>query len=341
MDNWLTNKLVCPRDKNRLQLLNDRLTCSLGHSYPIIDDVPIMLLEDVKQTIGVADASIKLSKEVSSDREANIYFIDSLGISEDEKRSLIEDAKYPSHIDPVVKFIVAATSGFLYKPLIGKLDAYPIPELRLPDGRGKVFLDVGCNWGRWCVAAGRKGYIPVGIDPSVGAIMAARRVSAELGINAKYVVADARYLPFAHDSFDVVFSYSVLQHFSKSDARKALCETSRVLKNSGISLIQMPNAYGVRSFYHQLRRRFREAQNFDVRYWRPSELKSTFDALIGESYLSVDGYFGLGIQKNDMHLLPFKYKFIVQTSEILRKLSLRLRWMSYWADSIYIKSNRT
>ena len=59
--------------------------------------------------------------------------------------------------------------------LMGKLDRYPIPEIRLPESQGETLPDVGCNWGRWSVAAARKGYAVVGIDPSMGGVMAARR----------------------------------------------------------------------------------------------------------------------------------------------------------------------
>jgi 2-polyprenyl-3-methyl-5-hydroxy-6-metoxy-1,4-benzoquinol methylase len=85
----------------------------------------------------------------------------------------------------------AATNGMLYIRLIGKLTDYPIPYLRLPPGEGKRFLEIGCNWGRWCIAAARMGYRPVGIDPSLKGIRAARQVALHLGIQAHYVAADA------------------------------------------------------------------------------------------------------------------------------------------------------
>ena len=39
---------------------------------------------------------------------------------------------------------------------------------------GTRLLDIGCSWGRWSLAAAARGYDAVGIDPSLGAIMAAR-----------------------------------------------------------------------------------------------------------------------------------------------------------------------
>jgi 2-polyprenyl-3-methyl-5-hydroxy-6-metoxy-1,4-benzoquinol methylase len=243
-------------------------------------------------------------------------------------------------IDSHVQNIISATCGNLYKPLVNKLTRYPIPELRLPYGSGEMFLDIGCNWGRWAIAAGLKGYNPVGIDPALEAIIAARKVSDQLGVPAHYVVADARYLPFAPDSFDIVFSYSVLQHFSKENVRLTLHEVARILISSGISLMQMPNMYGVRSLYHQIRRGFREAKGFEVRYWTLPELKNTFTKIIGETSLSVDGYFGLGIQKNDIDLLPYRYQLVVRASELLRMTSEKAKWMKYFADSIYLKSKK-
>ena len=48
---WLKEHLVCPRDHNKLTQLEDNvLICLTGHKYPIIDGIPIMLLEDVAPT---------------------------------------------------------------------------------------------------------------------------------------------------------------------------------------------------------------------------------------------------------------------------------------------------
>ena len=66
--------------------------------------------------------------------------------------------------------------------------------------------------GRWSIAAARKGFSVVGIDPSLGAVMAARRIAKELNLDIKYLVADGRFLPFRERQFKVAYSYSVLQH---------------------------------------------------------------------------------------------------------------------------------
>jgi SAM-dependent methyltransferase len=245
-------------------------------------------------------------------------------------------------IDPFVQWAIGATCGRLYEHLVSELQEYPIPELRLPPGEGRTFLEIGCNWGRWCVAATRLGYAATGIDPSVKGVQAARRVADELGVEAQYVVGDARHLPFADASADVVFSYSVFQHFSKRDSLLAFEEIARVLKPGGESLIQMANLYGAKSLWNQAReRRFREPRTlFDVRYWGPRELQRELSQRVGPTELSVDGFFSLNSQPTDMALLPARYRAVVRTSEALRRVSKTVRPLTFVADSVYARSRR-
>ena len=245
-------------------------------------------------------------------------------------------------IDPVVQAVVGATCGGLYRHLVGRLETYPIPELPLPPGNGELFLEIGCNWGRWCVAAARSGYRVVGIDPSLEAIAAARRVAHQLGIEATYLVADARHLPFPDGSFEVVFSYSVFQHFAKIEALASFDEIGRVLRPGGLAKVQMANVYGMRSIWNQLREhRFREPRHlFDIRYWSPGELRDELSPRVGRTALEVDGFFTLNPQPADLELLPRRYRLVVRTSEALRRVSGRLPPLRYTADSVYAVSRR-
>jgi SAM-dependent methyltransferase/uncharacterized protein YbaR (Trm112 family) len=339
MDEWLRKNLICPRDHRPLQHGPNVLVCKSGHQYNIVDGIPIMLLAEVPHTLWVGNASLETPVTAQS-QAAPRFFLETLGIPVNERVCLSKEESSSSVVDPVVRYMIQATSGNLYKPLLRTLPSYPVPELRLPEGKEELFLDIGCNWGRWSIAAARKGYRVVGIDPSLGAIAAARRVSAQLGVSATYIVADSRFLPFPATSFDVVFSYSVFQHFSRDDVRTSLKEVGRVLKTEGTSLIQMANMFGLRSFTHQVKRGFREARSFEVRYWAPSSIKEIFDELVGNSSLEVDGYFGLGIQRADVHLLPVRYRFIVYLSEMMRTASRGLPWLSNLADSLYVRSER-
>lgn len=340
---WYTENLVCPVDRLPLEYSNGDLISSAGRKYPVVDGIPVMLLNEVEQTIGVATATLKRAKgDDVADKRAQHLHLESLGITEAEKSKLVELAKRADlKIDPVVAYMLLATSGYSYKHLLGNLDSYPIPVLRLPEANDKTFLDLGCNWGRWCIAAARKGYHVVGIDPSLGAILAARRVAKQLGLSIQYLVADARHLPFRPSRFETVFSYSVLQHLSKDNVKRVLEEVARVLEPNGTSLIQMPNFLGVRCLQHQAMRGFREARNFEVRYWSLPELRRTFADKIGETSVSVDCYFGLGLQKSDIDLMPPMLRFVIQLSETLRYLSERIGVLKYVADSVYLKSVRS
>lgn len=331
--------LSCPKDRTRLTSLPDgALSCERGHRYPVVDGIPVLLRDDIKQTIELAEASIARAKKVpgSIDARNPALYLESLGVSEAEKELAIELAACGSKMDPVVSVVIGATNGIAYKRLIGGNFDYPIPDIRLPQAAGELFLDIGCNWGRWSLAAARRGYRVVGIDPSLGAIMAARRVARQLNMSIDYICADARYLPFGDASFGVVFSYSVIQHFSKADAALTFEEIGRILKASGTCMIQVPNRLGIRSLVHLMRRRFAEGSGFDVRYWRISELRKAFERFVGPAKISVHCFFGLGLEPIDRHLMPSGIRLAISVSELLRLLSMKAAWLTNLADSVYV-----
>lgn len=242
-------------------------------------------------------------------------------------------------IDPFVQQVVAATCGYLYLPLRHKLPRYPIPVLRLPHGNGKRFLDIGCSWGRWSIAAARVGYAVSGIDPNPAAVLAARRVAAQLDLDVDYRSGSSQVIPFADETFDVVFSYSVLQHLAKERVRATIAEIDRVLKPGGLMMVQMPNWLGIRCLYHQAKRRFRAERNFEVRYWGLRELRESFGA-IGPVDLSVDGFFGLGVQASELDLMPRRFRVIVRASEALRGVVHFVPPLIYIADSVYVTAHK-
>ncbi|MBI4486768.1 MAG: methyltransferase domain-containing protein [Acidobacteria bacterium] len=341
MTHWYLTALVCPRDYTSLTQSGSWLLCAAGHRYRLVDGVPVMLLDDVTQTMGIAEESLARAREgpLAADAPLGALYLSTLGLSDDEKRGIRARAlEGTMQIDPVVAYAVGATSGLMYSHLIGTLDRYPIPQLRLPRGNGHTLLDVGCNWGRWSIAAVRRGYAVTGIDPSLGSIMAARRVSQSLGLSIRYVVGDARYLPFPAESFGAAFSYSVLQHLSETDAARAVSEIGRTLKRGGTSLVQMPTPFGLRCLYHQARRRFRRARGFEVRYWTIPRLEALFSRAIGPATTSVDCYFGIGLQRSDWPIMsPFR-KVVLATSELFRGISRAIPALKYVADSVYVSA---
>ena len=306
--------LACPRDRTRLEAQGEKLACAEGHEYPYVDAIPVLVVDD----------------EITPTQPGYWASPEQIEKARREQPPPVEgDA-----VDPYVAEIVIGTHGNLYRRLAEGMPRYPIPDFPLPPGNGELLLDIGCNWGRWSIAAARAGYRVVGIDPSFEAIVAANRIKRQLRVESvDYVVADGRVLPFADGTFDVVFSYGVLQHFSKADVARSVEDIARVVKPTGYTWVQMPNAFGVRNLYQLARRRFHEGRHFEVRYWRPGELRRVFGR-IGSSELSTDGFFTLNPQKRDLDLLPPKFRALVRVSEAMK----RARVPTALADSVNIRS---
>jgi SAM-dependent methyltransferase/uncharacterized protein YbaR (Trm112 family) len=322
--------LACPRDQRPLIPSGPStslgtgaaLTCGEGHRFPIVEGIPILLRDDVEQTHWAAVLSLESAR---------------LGAA-------LDDWAVPSPSDGVHPFVqqsIGGTGGNLYRSLIGRLPRYPIPEIPLEDGRGRSLVDIGCNWGRWTIAAARRGYRPIGIDPSLQALLAARAVCAQLGVEADFVIGDARHLPLRTASIDTAFSYSVIQHFSKPDAAQAAADIGRVLVRGGKAVVQMPNVYGVRCLIQQARRRFREPEKFEVRYWTPSELRRTFETAIGPSRLSVDGFFSLNAQPAEADILPVHLRALVHASAALARVADSVPPLVNAADSLWVTSSKS
>jgi SAM-dependent methyltransferase len=226
------------------------------------------------------------------------------------------------------------THGNLYRG--ARLTRYPIPPCPLPPGRGRTLLDLGCNWGRWTIAAARAGYRPIGIDRGKKAVRAARRVAGQLGIEAEYVLGDVRELPFPDASFDAVFSYSVLQHLAKEDVRTVVAELRRVLRPGGLVWIEMPNARGPLNLVRQVRRGFSAGTGQDVRYWTIPELRAAFGR-IGPVSIAADGFFTINPQVTDLDLLPPRSRAVVRVSDALRRASTHVPALVHVADSLVVR----
>jgi SAM-dependent methyltransferase len=269
-------------------------------------------------------------------------YLESLGLSDDELEGIARQWHAgTSAIDPAVQYLVAATCGIAYKAAIGRLVEYPIPEIALPPGGGRRLLDIGCNWGRWSVAAARKGYRVIGVDPQLGAIMAARRVAKQLGLDIDYVCADARHLPFIAGAFDATFSYSVLQHFSRADCLQAVRDIGRVLHPGGVAKVQLANVLGMRSTYHLVRRGFRKTRAFEVRYYMPGELLGMFETYIGRARLHPDCFFGLGLQTTDAAFMGVTGRLALRASEVLKSAARVFAPLKNFADSVYVEAVKT
>jgi len=317
--------LACPNDKQPLSIAGGALQCPRQHRYPLVGDIPILLDQNVPDSHPYCEQSRRAGQA-----------------SGDGASPAAVAAPRVDDVDPFVQQEIVKTNGILYRGLLGQLRRYPIPDIPLPQvTAGESLLDIGCNWGRWSMAADQRGYRTVGIDPGIAGVQAAYRVAAALGRGPSFIVGDGRSLPFPDAAFDVVFSYSVLQHFSKADAKLSVNEAARVTKPGGKVLIQLANLFGVRQLYNQARDSVRGEQNpFRVRRWTPGEMLSAFRELVGPSRLFADGYFSLNAQASDMDLLrPFP-RAVVHASQALKHASRRFPPLAHLADSVFIEATR-
>jgi len=215
--------LACPVDGTAVVQQGEEVVCEHGHRFPVVQGVPVMLRDDVSHTIGIAGKSLDMARAWVKGHRDDPLFVDTLGVTQGEREQVrAQIAAGEGTVDPVVSHLVAATNGILYEGLRGRLDSIPIPNLRLPIGNAERLLDIGCNWGRWSLAAAAKGYRPVGIEPSLGAVLAARHLARQRGLAIETIVADARFLPIRTASVDAAFSYSVLCPSSEHLAQLAV-----------------------------------------------------------------------------------------------------------------------
>jgi ubiquinone/menaquinone biosynthesis C-methylase UbiE len=101
---------------------------------------------------------------------------------------------------------------------------------------GERALDVGCGTGTLALEAARRigstGRV-CGIDPGSQQIARARAKAARRHAPVEFQVGVIERLPFADQSFDVVFSTLMMHHLPAPLKRQGLAEIARVLKPGG------------------------------------------------------------------------------------------------------------
>src|SRR5688572_3620225 len=100
MQEWMWDALACPSDHLPLTRRGDELFCENGHVYPIIEDIPVLLRRDVPPT-----------HRAFGDTQYGL----------ENPESLEPDVRGAGTVDLFVQQAIAATGGYLYKPLMGNL----------------------------------------------------------------------------------------------------------------------------------------------------------------------------------------------------------------------------
>lgn len=112
---------------------------------------------------------------------------------------------------------------------------------RIGNVRGKTVLDIGSGKGNHLVGFSRHGMMAVGVDKQDEC------VNVLEGFEIKQCNLEEEALPWANDSFDYVYSKSVLEHvFNTTNFIK---ESLRVLKPGGMAVLMTPDWRSQRDFF--------------------------------------------------------------------------------------------
>jgi len=167
-----------------------------------------------------------------------------------------------------------------------------IPEIKRYLGRGMDVLDVGC--GRGEITCGVAEYVDpgktTGLDPDPDCIADAieAATSEEDGMNVDFLVGDSHELPFEDNSFEIVYSYTVL-HFL-IDPILALKEQKRVVKPGGwviaigvrdpLSIVRFSHCpnwekawIALSNYYEEVRNRYRSSKAKPSRFMEEERKK--------------------------------------------------------------------
>jgi SAM-dependent methyltransferase len=105
--------------------------------------------------------------------------------------------------------------------------------------RGKRVLEVGCGAGTDLARFAKGGAVVTGVDVAASAIDLARRNFQQQGLEADLREADGEHLPFADDTFDLVYAHGVVQY--TADGAALVNECRRVLQPGGEAVFQVYN----------------------------------------------------------------------------------------------------
>jgi ubiquinone/menaquinone biosynthesis C-methylase UbiE len=105
--------------------------------------------------------------------------------------------------------------------------------------RGRSVLDVGCGAGVDLARFAKGGADVTGVDVARSAIVLAQANFEQQGLRGRFEVANGEQLPFADDSFDLVYAHGVVQYTSQP--QRLVDECRRVLKPGGDAIFQVYN----------------------------------------------------------------------------------------------------
>lgn len=119
------------------------------------------------------------------------------------------------------------------------------------DVKNKRILEVGAGSGSDVIALAKKGAVCVALDSSKEALNVCRKLAKQENVKIKTILADCRQIPVEDNSFDLVFSVGLIEHFE--DSIPVIKEQLRVLKKGGFLIIDVPQKYNLYTIVKRVR----------------------------------------------------------------------------------------
>jgi ubiquinone/menaquinone biosynthesis C-methylase UbiE len=176
--------------------------------------------------------------------------------------------------------------------------------------KGRI-IDIGCGGGHLLAQLNKRTdstAVLFGLDISEKLC----KIAKEKVPTANIIKGDAEVLPFAPDTFDFAFMIASLEHMQNFG--KAILEVSRVLKQSGVYIVLVPNRDWLQyDFYNEIRLRKR-FQPVDDHWFHYEEIKKLLESnhFVINKYQGSDCLFYYGwkhkFEQAIAFFLPFLYK---------------------------------
>jgi ubiquinone/menaquinone biosynthesis C-methylase UbiE len=133
-----------------------------------------------------------------------------------------------------------------------RLEPYIRDFAKFPEGRGGDVLEIGVGMGADHVEWAKSDPLSLtGVDLTPRAVEHTQKRLALYGLRSDVQVGDAEQLPFADDSFDIVYSWGVLHH--SPNTPQAIQEVRRVLRPNGVARIMIYHKYAIVGYMLWLR----------------------------------------------------------------------------------------
>jgi SAM-dependent methyltransferase len=240
---------------------------------------------------------------------------------------------------------LAGTNGRHYGDQINTITFYPHYSLPIPKTykENALMLEVGAGWGRWLVSGFEKGYIPVGIDLKLSHIESVFKTMDDHGKYAYMVLTDLSNLPFKPGVFDLVWSFSSIQHVHFDKAISCLEHINRILKSDGFTLLEFPNKNGIHNKRGpvQSQEPYRyEPEGLMVRYYTIKEYYQMMK-IFSTVRVKMHSLLGIGVLPEDLKYVTWKKKPLVAASLAATAISKLIPGTNEFADSLYFECRRS